>query len=65
MMIARIYGLLWLFAAFVGGGLYLTDSFNTVTSMIFGFIVAGLAGAALLVVFPAVMTERVSSGQQS
>lgn len=65
MMIVRIYGLLWVLAAIVGGVLYLSDSFNAITSIIFGFIVAALAGAALLVVFPVVMTKRVSSGREA
>lgn len=61
MLIARIYALLWLFAAVLGGTLYLTDSFNTMTSIVFGFIVAALGGSALLVVFPVLMHERVAS----
>lgn len=65
MRIARIYGLLWLLAAVAGVGLYLTGSFNPATSMIFGFLVSILAGASLLVVFPAVMSERVSSGREA
>lgn len=65
MMIARIYGLLWLLTATAGGILYLTGSFSAVVTMIFGFIVHALAGAALLVVFPAMLTERVSSGREA
>lgn len=65
MLLARIYGFLWLLAAFVGGGLYLSDSFNAVTSIIFGFSVALLAGAGLLVVFPAMMSDRVSSERKA
>ena len=60
-MIARVYVLLCLFAGGAGAGLYLTDSFNTIVLMIFGFFVSILAGAALLVVFPAMLSERVSS----
>ena len=58
-MIARVYLLLCLLAATAGVGLYLTDSFGGPVTMIFGFIVSVLAGAALLVVFPAMMSERV------
>lgn len=60
MFIAKIYGLMWLFAAAAGGVLYLTDSFNPATWIGYGFIVAFLGGAGLLSVFPAVMTERHS-----
>ena len=60
MMIARVYGLLWLLAAALGAGLYLTDSFDTTSSTVFGFFVSVLTGSALLVVFPAMMSERVS-----
>ena len=58
-MIARVYLLFCLLAAIAGVGLYLTDSFGGTVTMIFGFIVSVLAGAALLVVFPATMSERV------
>jgi hypothetical protein len=63
MMVARIYGLLWILAAIVGGALYLTDSFSLASSMILVFFVSVLGGAALLVVYPAMLSERVSSGQ--
>ncbi len=62
MLTAKIYGLLWLFVAAAAGVFYLTGSFDSATTLVFGFIVSVLAGAGLLVVFPAVMTERVSSG---
>ncbi|HEY8560382.1 MAG TPA: hypothetical protein VIL74_08385 [Pyrinomonadaceae bacterium] len=58
---AKIYGLLWLSVAAAAGVFYLTGSFNTAVTLIFGFIVSVLAGAGMLAVFPAVMTERVSS----
>ena len=64
MLVARIYGLMWLFAAAFGGVLYFTDSFNTTTSLVFGFIVTFLGGAGLLVVFPAMMAERHSPAGQ-
>ena len=59
MMIARVYFLLCLLAGVAGVGLYLTGLFSTAVTMIFGFIVSVLAGAALLIVFPAMMSERV------
>ena len=64
MLVARIYGLIWLFTAIAGALLYFTDSFNTATTMLYGFIVSTLAGAGLLVVFPVVMTERHSPAYQ-
>jgi hypothetical protein len=60
MLVARIYGLIWLLVAAAGALLYFTDSFNTATTILYGFIVSTLAGAGLLAVFPAVMTERHS-----
>lgn len=60
MLVARIYGLIWLLVAAAGGVLYVTESFNTATTILYGFIVSTLAGAGLLTVFPAVMTERHS-----
>lgn len=65
MLIAKIYGLLWLITAAVGGVLYSTDSFSGLISIAFGFIVAALGGAAILVAFPAMMTERVSSRREA
>jgi hypothetical protein len=62
MRVAKLYGLLWAVAAFAITGLYLTDSFNTTTSIILGFFVSVLAGSGLLVVYPALMTERVAAG---
>jgi hypothetical protein len=62
MFIARIYGFLWLFVAATAGVFYLTGSFNPAVTLVFGFIVSVLAGAGMLAVYPAVMTERVSSG---
>jgi cytochrome c oxidase subunit IV len=60
MLVARIYGLIWLFVATVGAVLYFTDSFSMAMTILYGFIVSTLAGAGLLAVFPAVMTERHS-----
>lgn len=60
MLVARIYGLIWLFVAAAGAVLYFTDSFNLGATILYGFIVSTLAGAGLLAVFPAVMTERHS-----
>ena len=60
MLVARIYGLIWLLAAAVGAVLYFTDSFNALTTVLYGFTVSSLAGAGLLTVFPAVMSERHS-----
>lgn len=45
----------------VAVALYVTDSFTFAATMILGFTASVLAGAGMLVVYPAVMTERVSS----
>jgi hypothetical protein len=60
MIVAKVYGLLWLLAAALGTGLYVTGSFDMTSTVLFGFFVSVLAGAALLVVFPAIMSERVT-----
>ena len=60
MLMARKYGLLWLFVAAAAGVFYLTGSFNPAVTLGFGFIVSVLAGAGMLAVYPAVMSERVS-----
>ena len=62
MRLTRLYGFLWMVAAVATTGLYLTDSFNTTTSITLGFFVSVLTGAGLLVVYPALMTERVAAG---
>jgi hypothetical protein len=62
MFAARTYGLLWLFAAVAGGLLYLTNSFGLTATMVYGFAVSVLAGAGILVVYPALLHERVSAG---
>lgn len=64
MLVARIYGLIWLFVAAVGAVLYFTDSFNTAATVLYGFTVSSLAGAGMLAVYPAVMTERHSPALQ-
>ena len=65
MLIARIYGLLWLLVMAAAVTVYLTGSFNFATTMILGFIASVLAGAGMLAVYPALMTEDVSSTKQS
>lgn len=60
MKIARIYGYLWILVAMAGGVLWLTNSFTTASSLVLGFVASTLAGAALLVVFPAMMSEQLS-----
>ena len=65
MRIAKIYGLMCLLVTAVAVTLYLTDYFNFATTMILGFIASVLAGAGLLVVYPAVMTEDISSGRKA
>ena len=65
MLVARIYGLIWLFVAAAGAVLYFTDSFNLATTILYGFIVSTLAGAGLLAVFPAVMAERHSPAHKA
>ncbi|MDQ3750034.1 MAG: hypothetical protein M3367_13645 [Acidobacteriota bacterium] len=61
MLIARIYGLLCLLVAAAAVAVYLTGSFTIATTVILGFIASVLAGAGMLVVYPALLTERVSS----
>lgn len=65
MLIVRIYVFLWLLAALAGGILYLTGAFGGLITVIYGFIVHALAGAALLVVLPVMITERVATGRQA
>lgn len=60
MLVARIYGLMWLFAAAVGAVLYLTDSFNATMVILYNLIVLTLAGAGLIAVFLAVIVESHS-----
>jgi hypothetical protein len=60
MVIARIYILFWALALVAGAVLYLTDSLSSTTVLALGFTVHALAGAGLLVVFPAVIAEHVS-----
>ena len=64
-MMAKIYGLMCLLVTAVAAALYLIDSFNFATTMILGFIASVLAGAGLLVVYPALMTEDVSSARKA
>lgn len=65
MLLARIYGQSWVLIAAVAGAFYLTDSFTYGLTMILGFIASVLAGAGLLAVYPAMMTEDVSSGRNA
>jgi hypothetical protein len=64
MMIARIYGLMWVLIAAVAGVLYLTDSFTFAAIMVLGFIASVLTGAGMLTIYPALMKEDVSSGRK-
>lgn len=61
MLTARIYGLLWLLVMAAAATVYLTDSFSFATTMVLGFVASVLAGTGLLTVYPALLTERVSS----
>ena len=61
MMVARIYALMCLLVMAGAVAMYLTDSFNFATTIVLGFIASVLTGAGLLVVYPALMTEDVSS----
>ena len=65
MMIAKIYTLMWVLVVTVIAALYLTDSFTFGTTIVLGFTASVLAGAGLLVVYPALMTEDVSSGRKA
>ena len=65
MLIARIYALSWILVVGAVGVLHVTDSFTYGTAMILGFVASILAGAGLLVVYPAMLTERFSSGRKA
>ena len=65
MLLARIYGLMCLLVMAGAVTVYLTDSFNFATTMILGFIASVLAGTGILTVYPALMTEDVSSGRKA
>ena len=65
MLTARIYVLLWLLLTAVAVNTFLNDSFSYGTTMILGFSASILAGAGLLVVYPALLTERVSSWRKT
>jgi hypothetical protein len=65
MLAARIYGLLWLLVMAAAAAVYLTDSFSFETTMILGFIASILAGTGILTVYPALMTEAVSSERKT
>ncbi|HKP70494.1 MAG TPA: hypothetical protein VJV05_14495 [Pyrinomonadaceae bacterium] len=58
MFVAKVYGYLWLVGMAVGTVLYLTDSFDSTSTLFFGYFVSVLAGAGLLVVFPAIVSDR-------
>lgn len=65
MLVAKIYGLIWVFAAALGTVLFVTDSFSPAMTIIYGFIIAFLGGTALLVVFPVLMSERHAPAYQA
>lgn len=61
MRVAKIYGLMCLLVTAGAVTVYLTGSFNFATTMILGFLASVLAGTGMLVVYPALMSEEVSS----
>ncbi len=63
MRITIPYAILWLTAVLAGIALYLTDSFDYATTMMFGFSVSVLAGAAPLVIFPLMMSLRMAEAR--
>ena len=63
MKITITYAILWLTALLAGIALYLTDSFNYATTMVFGFSVSVIAGAAPLVVFPLMMSLQMAEAR--
>jgi hypothetical protein len=63
MKIGSLYGFFWLVAAVAFAALYLTGSFNYATTMIFGFSVSILAGAAPLMVFPLMMSSQMAKAR--
>lgn len=65
MLIARIYGLMWILVVAAAVALYLTSSFSFGMTMILGFTASVLAGAGMLVVYPALMTEDIASERTS
>ncbi len=66
MTIARIYGFMWLLAAVFTFSLYVTNTFTTTNTLLWGFFVHALAGVGILAIYPAVLKEQVTgTGQRS
>ena len=63
MMIARIYGLVWLLAAAAAVGGYLTGFSNELTLTIFGFVFTTLAFLGVIAVLPALMKDHYSTSR--
>lgn len=61
MLAARIYVAMSLLVLAGAATVHLTESFSFGTTVILGFVASILAGTGMLAVFPAVMTEEVSS----
>jgi Mg/Co/Ni transporter MgtE len=65
MLVARIYGWMWLLLAAVAVTVYLNDSMNFQWTMGLGFIASVLAGAGSLALSPVLMAEENSSGRNA
>lgn len=65
MLTAKIYGVICLLFAATTGVLYLTDSITFTVFMILGFIASVLGGAGILTVYPAMLSDRVSSWRET
>ncbi len=64
MLIARMYGLMWLAVAGLAGLLWATGSLTFPAIMVLGFIASVLTGAGLLVVYPAMMHMDLAGQKQ-
>lgn len=65
MLLAKIYAVSWVLVAGMIGIFYFTDSFTYASAIVLGFITSILGGAGLLVVYPVLMSEDVSSERRT
>lgn len=59
-MVARIYGLVWLFVLAAAGVLYFIGSFNEITQPIIGFVLSTLAVMGFAAVLPSLLDDHFS-----
>ena len=65
MLIARIYGLIWLFVAAIGAVLYLTGYLSPIVLILFGKIFIGLIFMGLIGLLPLWAEHQSSSKRRS